>query len=150
MAEYNGGFQSYPDRVTKKTFFRVDDRQTKTVTIKAGQVLKALSFVESDVDGKAIAHTGVVGGNKIAGVTVFDVDASAADVDASIYVEASFWADALVWDVDPLVDVIDKFDGTAIAVTAYDTGCTTNLLKQKFVEGTEFEPLGFLTAGEQL
>lgn len=150
MAEYNGGFQSYPDRVTKKTFFRADGRQTKTVTIKAGQVLKALSFVESDVDGKAVAHSGVVGGANIAGVTVFDVDASAADTEASVYVEASFWADALVWSVDVLTDTVAKFDGTNIAVTAYDTGCSTDLLKQKFVEGTEFEPLGFLTAGEQL
>jgi len=150
MADYNGGFVNYPDRVTKKTFFRADDRQTKTVTIKSGQVLKALSFVETDSAGKAIAHSGVVGGKKIAGVTVFDVDASAGDVEASIYTEASFWASALVWSVDALTQTIDKFDGTTVAVTAYDTGCTTDLLKQKFVEGTEFEPLGFLTAGEQL
>jgi len=158
MAEYNGGFQSYPNRTTKKIFFRADDRTTKTVTVKAGQVLKALSFVESDKDGKVIAHTGIVSTgantpptiNKIAGVLLFDVDATGADVEATAYTEASFWASALTWSVDTAVDVVTKVDGTTVAVTAYNTNASTNLLKQKLVEGTEFEPLGFLSAGEQL
>ena len=93
--------------------------------------------------------------NKIAGVLLFDVDASAGDVDATAYSEASFWASALTWAVDVAVDTITLVDGTTKAVTAYNTGCAgtsaaSNLLKQKFVESTEFEPLGFLTAGEQL
>jgi len=264
MAEYNGGFYSYPDRVTKKIFFRAESRYTKTVTIKSGQVIKALSFLETDANGKCIAHGGIVesatvvfgtaltsgqtmilggltwtagsagttvaqlatvfsgladgvtaatataalsvastvgtftagslsgynttyittgkvrfdatvtgnvtdlaatgtgtgatvtviqgGGtfNKIAGVLLFDVDASAGDVDATAYQEGSFWASALTWAVDPAIDVVTKVDGTTVAVTAYNTGASNNLLKQKFVEGTEFEPLGFLSAGEQL
>ena len=86
---------------------------------------------------------------------LFDVDASAGDVDATAYQEASFWAQALTWAVDVAVDVVTKVDGTTVAVTAYNTGCagtsnTSNLLKQKFGESTEFEPLGFLSAGEQL
>lgn len=271
MAEYNGGWSSYPDRVTKKIFFRAGDRETKTVTIKSGQVIKALSFLETDSAGKAIAHGGLVESatatfgtaltsgqtsiiagltftagsagtttaqlatvwsgiadgtgyvaaaaailaagiattvgtftagtltgysttlvstnkirfdattaasatdvaatgtgtaptivisqfaalNKIAGVLLFDVDASAGDVDATAYTEASFWASALTWAVDVAVDTITLVDGTTKAVTAYNTGCagtsaTSNLLKQKFVENSEFEPLGFLSAGEQL
>ena len=154
MAELNGGWSDYPDRVTKKIFFRADDRETKTVTIKSGQVIKALSFLESDSAGKMIAHSSLtaslVAGTKIGGVLLFDVDASAGDVEATAYVEASFWASALIWSVNIATDTITLFDGTTKAVTAYDTGCTTNLLKQKFVENSEFESLGFLSAGEQL
>ncbi|MCK9622614.1 MAG: hypothetical protein M0R47_19020 [Methylobacter sp.] len=261
MVEYNGGFQTYPDRVTKNVFFRAEGRATKPVTVKSGQVLKALSFLETDSAGKAIAHgpltegtfvkfaaitngqtiilggltftagssgttaaqlatswagiaagtaaasiTWAVGGtftgtltgwgteaydadsvifnssapltnatdlaatgtataptltkvdgattfSKIAGVLVYDVDASSADVDAQAYSEASFWADALVWAADPTQDTITKPDGTTVAVSAYNTGCAgtsaaSNLLKKKFVEGSEFDPLGFKNAGD--
>ena len=108
--------------------------------------------------GSAAATLATVQGtgtfNKIAGVLMFDVDASAGDVDATAYVEASFWANALNWATTP-DEVMTKVDGSTIAFTAYNTGCdgtsaTANLLKQKFVENTEFEPLGFLAAGEQL
>jgi len=266
MAEYNGGFQSYPERVTKKIFFRSDDRFTKSVTVKQGQVLKALSFVESDSTGKVIAHTGLsesaivtfkaltagqtmilagltftagasgatvaqlttswsgiaagtgfaaitsaVGGtftagsmtgfntivnsdassviftsttalsnvadlaatgtgaaptiskvdgaasfNKIAGVLLMDVDATSADVEATVYTEASFWADALVWAVDPSKDAIVKADGSTVACTAYNTGtygsdaASTKRLRSKFIEGSEFDPIGFLYDGEKL
>lgn len=262
MTEYNGGFQSYSDRVTKDVFFRAEDRATKTVTIKSGQVLKALSFIETDADGKGIAHKGLtegtfakfaaltagqtlilggltftaggsgttaaqlatswagiaagtaygsitsaVGGtftagtltgwnteaydsdsvvfnstaggtnatdlaatgtgtaptlskvdgatsfNRIAGVLVYDVNASAADVVAPVYTEASFWADALIWAADPNQDTVTNPDGTTTAVSAYNTGAhgtsaASNLLKKKFVEGSEFEPLGFRNAGD--
>jgi hypothetical protein len=101
---------------------------TPTVTIKSGATVPA-----------------------IAGVVAFDVDASAGDVVVSAFTEASFWASALVWSVDPTVDTILKDDGvTTVACTAYNTGCNTDLLKAKFVENTEFEPLGFLKAGELL
>ena len=259
----NGGFVSYPDRVSTKTFFRSSDRFTKSVTIKSGQVLKGLSFLESDAAGKCIAHSGfsesavvtftaltagqtlilagltftaggsgttaaqlatswagiadgtafgditsAVGGSftagaltgyfteyvdadtvlfnsssalinatnvaatgtgasaatititagtttkdPIAGVLCFDVDASSGDVQASAYTEASFWADALVWAVDTAADTITLSDGTTVACTSYNTGCSgtsdaSNLLKQKFVEGSGFSELGFLQAGE--
>ncbi len=272
MVDYNGGYQVFANRTRTKTFFRATDRYTKTVTVKAGQVLKAHSFLESDADGKVIAHSGfteatlvtfaaitsgqtqilagltftsgasgttaaqlatawgvintgdtaaaattkiaaagitaamgtftagtlagwetepfaatkvqfrstapgtnptdladtgtatdptfaVVQGetalNKIAGVLAFDVDATSADVDASAYTKASFWADALVWAVDPTVDTITKFDGTTVAVTAYNTGCYGTSpeairLQKKFVEQTGFEPLGYVSAGETL
>ncbi len=90
---------------------------------------------------------------EIAGVLCFDVDASIADTKASAFTKASFWADALVWGVDISVDTIPLADGTTKAVTAYDTGCsgtseTSNLFKQKFVDGSDFKELGFLSTGE--
>lgn len=270
----NGGWTGYPDQVIKPIFARASDRETRTGTVKSGQVLKALSFVETDINGKWIAHGGIVESatvtfgaaittnqtvilagltftagsgsvtvtalqladiwaglpsnataaqanaiilakgysatdigvfsgtltgyattaisstkvrfdavgagivnttdvaitgtgaaagtvaltafatfNKISGITVYDIDASSADVDAAVYVEASFWADAIVWAVDATVDFVTKTDGTLVACSAYNTGCSgtssaSNLLKAKFVEGTEFEPLTFKAAGE--
>lgn len=90
----------------------------------------------------------------VGGVLCYDVDASASDVQAPAYTEASFMASGLVWAVNPAVDTILKADGvTSVAVTPYNTGCAgtsdaSNLLKQKFVENTEFEPLGFIRTGE--
>jgi hypothetical protein len=87
--------------------------------------------------------------NEIAGVLLFDVDASGGDVVAEAYIQASFWADALVWSATPN-DTITLFDGTTKACTDYHTGAFTNIIKQQFVEGSKFEELGFLTAGETL
>lgn len=96
----------------------------------------------------------------IAGVTLYDVDASAADVDAEVYDVASFWADddgtcALIWKVDPAVDTVTKADGTTVACTPYNTGCygdtaAARLLKRKFVEGSKFEPIGFVRTGDKI
>lgn len=273
----NGGRFDYADYTPQRTFYRSECTKTKQSVIKSGQVLKARTFLESDANGKLIAHTGlsesaivkfaaltagqtlilagltwtaggsgttvaqlaaawaniasgtvytslsaitaggtftagtltgwstslqvfganstaatVVAGanevvftstgglsnvtdlaatgtgtaptiskvdgatafNKIAGVTVYDVDATSADVASAVYVEASFWASALVWAVDPTVDTITKPDGTTVLCTAYNTGTlresadATRLLQSKFVEGTEFEPLGYTRAGE--
>ena len=269
----NGGWTTYADQKPQAIFARSNDRETRVGTIKSGQVIKALSFLESDVNGKLIAHGGIVESativfgasittgqtfiaagltftagsgsvtavqladiwsgldvgdtaavasakilakgysatvigtftsgtltgysttnvnttkvrfdaigtgaasatdvaitgtgaaagtativqfaamNKIAGVLVYDVNASSADVDSAIYVEASFWADALVWAVDVAVDTVTNSDNTTTAVTAYNTGAAgtsaaSNLLKKKFVEGTEFEPLTFAKTGE--
>jgi hypothetical protein len=105
-------------------------------------------------DPTIVTIAGETSFSKIAGVLVYDVDATSADVDASVYVEASFWADALVWAVDVAQDYVLGSDGvTHVACTAYDTGCagtsaSSNLLKQKFVEGSEFEPIEFSRAGE--
>lgn len=146
---YKGGLIEYPNATQEAIFFRAAGRATKTITIKQGQVLKARSFIETDAVGKGIAHSGVAT-KKIAGVTVYDVDASTADVVTSVYIKASFWSTALVWAVNP-TDTILKNDGvTTVAVTAYNTGANTDLLKAKFVEDTEFEAIGFLKAGEML
>ena len=91
--------------------------------------------------------------SEIAGLLVYDVDATSADVPVSVYKEGSFWADAIVWGVDVAVDTITNAAGTApIAVTAYSTGCrgtsaSSNLMKRKFLEGTEFS-VEFQRAGE--
>ena len=73
-----------------------------------------------------------------------------------VYVEASFYADALVWAVNPAVDYITDSFGNQVAVTAYNTGvygpdvATTIRLQKQFVEQSEFEPLGFISVGETL
>lgn len=257
----SGGFDAYADRATAKRFFRAQDRFTQPVTVASGQVLKALSFLQSDAAGKQIAYQGltesthvtfgtlasglvltlgglsftaggstvsakdlaaawasiadggaggtftygtfsgaltgwdtnavdddldttvvfnsvatntnptdllasgtgaasatldIVQGNtvieEISGVLLFDVDATAVDVEATVFTKASFWAEALVWAVNPAVDTILLADGTEVACTAYNTGCygesaASNLLKQKMVEGSNFTELGFQTVG---
>jgi len=96
---------------------------------------------------------GVTSFSKVAGLTLYDVDATAGDVSVEIWEEGTFWADQLVWANDPTVDTITKFDGTTVACTAYNTGVygidatSTMLLQLKFVEATEFD-LDFLHAGE--
>ena len=90
----------------------------------------------------------------IAGVLLNDVNATGADVDATVFTEASFWASALVWYNDVTVDTVTNWDGTTTACTAYNTGtigntdAVTQRLQSYFVAGSEFEPLGFLNAGE--
>jgi len=81
--------------------------------------------------------------SKIAGVLAYDVNATSSDVDAAIYTEGAFWSTALIWAVDVAQDVVTNTDGTTTAVTSYNTGCAgtsaaSNLLKQKFLEGSEF------------
>ncbi len=271
----NGGFYSYNDRSASNIFFRADEYKTSTVTVLSGQVLKARSFVETNVDGKAIAHSGfaesaivtfatittgqtlilagltftagtgsvtaaelvtiwkdlpvgITAANanvlllargidatvtgtftagtlaqystavndatnsviftgyqaftnltavadsgtatdpvvtahanvsskaEVAGVLLYDVDASAGDVQAEVFTEASFWASALNWYTDSTAttgEVMTKADGTTVAYTAYNIGITGTqpevvLLQKKFVEGTGFNPLGFLSLGE--
>ena len=145
-APYNAktGVVDYADRTSRKTYFRAGERNTKTVTIKAGEVLKGLSFIEADVDGKSIASDGA---GEVS-ILAMDVDATAGDVQATAFTKCSFWADALVWSVDIATDIITLADGTEVACTAYDTSASTDLLKQKLVDGTGFSELGFLTAGE--
>jgi hypothetical protein len=272
ITTYNGGFYDYPDKSVSNVFREGSCTTSKAATIKSGQVIKALSFLESDSTGKLIAHTGVneiatitfptkvdtgetviIAGltftagsastttqaqlvaawknipagttaaaantlkgtavsavigtftagtltgydtdtsstagsvtfisttpnagvsdltvtgtgdassvtitalndpmKPIAGVTIYDVDASAGDFNAEVYIEASFYADKLVWSADVDTDTITLPDGTTKAVTFYNTGCTgsttaaTKLLRQKFVEGSEFE-LAFIKTGE--
>jgi len=271
MATNNGAWYDYADNVPEATFFRAEHKGSSTFTVKAGQVLRKYSFMESlqagGADkGKVVAHTGLAesaivkfaamaaaetlviagltwtagasgttvaqlqaawggiaagtgfaalsaiteGGtftagtmtgwdtlidpnsttsviftsisaltnvadlaatgtatgtviskvdgstvfNKIAGVLLYDVDATAADVEVALYTGASFWADALVWANDPTVDVITIEDGTTVACTAYNTGvygsdkASSDRLKQQFVEGSEFVTLGFSQLGE--
>ena len=59
-----------------KVFFRATQRNTQTLTVKSGQVLKKMTFLESTAAGKVIAHSGAAT-KPIAGVLLLDVDASA-------------------------------------------------------------------------
>ena len=270
----NGGLYTYDTRASNKLFAGANGYKTQNVTVLSGQVIKALSFVETNSDGKAIPHSGfaesaivtfatittgqtlilagltftagtgsvtaaelvtiwkdlpigvtaananvlllargvdaTVAGtftagtlaqystavhdatdsviftgyraltaltdvgdtgtatnpvvtlkaslsaqNKIAGVLMYDVDASAADVQAEVFIEATFYADALTWHVDSTAttgDVMTKADSSTVAFTAYNTGLGNTtaeaiLLQKKFVEGSEIR-LVHLTAGE--
>lgn len=53
--QQNGGFQSFPNRTTSRFLAKADDVKTRPIVVKAGQVLKALSFVKSDSEGKMVA-----------------------------------------------------------------------------------------------
>jgi hypothetical protein len=276
MGTWNGGLYDYNNRVSKNIFGHRDEYKTKTVTIKSGQVIKALSFLQSIATGSdkgkmqthsaqseaalvtfaaitagqtqilagltftagsggtsaaklaiiwgnLAAGVGFVAANVIiaaegidttvdgsftagtltgyetalvdadtveftstaglsnvadltatgtatapiisiaqgqttflppAGVTMYDIDASAGDVEAEVFVEADFKSESLVWAVDPATDTIEKSDGTLLAVTAYNTGTlasdffTTRRLQSQFVENTGFQHLTFTKAGE--
>lgn len=112
--------------------------------------------IAASVDYTALTNTGngtatfdiILGNKKPSGVILYDVDARANSVVAEAFCEASFWASALVWSADPAVDTISLSDNTTIPVTFYDTFATSQLLKQKFVENTEFCELGFMHEGE--
>lgn len=87
----------------------------------------------------------------VIGLLVYDVNATSADAPGQIYTSGNFWEEEILWEVDVAVDTVDV-DGTTTAVTAYRTGATTSLLRQKFIEqtagGTEFA-IGTWTAGER-
>lgn len=127
-------------------------------TVRFNSATALVNATDVAVTGTGAAPTVVITGgttakDPIAGVTLFDVDASGGDTKAEVYLEASFWDSALVWSVNPAVDTITKADGTTVACTTYNTGCDGDsaeavLLKQKFVEGTKFDNLGFLSIGE--
>jgi len=97
---------------------------------------------------------GTTGFANIAGLTIYDVDASSADVDIEVFTEASLWDTAVTWLVDPASDTVTKEDGTTVACSAYNTGTTgdslavSRRLKNQFVENTEFR-IDFLNVGER-
>lgn len=255
MANTNGGFNSYPNKTIVYGSRGVEPcKQTRPVTIASGQVIKAMSWLESNTSGKMIAkatmtetastafsgtmaatdttilggltltatatmtaveivaafltgsttkgtftgtlsgftlqqgattsileaiattyltnvtnfavtgtHTSltatttiVAGGttqNVAAGLLVYDVDATSADVVAQMYIAGNFWEEEILWEVDVATDTVLSSDGvTTVAVTAYNTGCVTSLARQKFIEntagGTEFL-VGTWTSGER-
>ena len=265
------GIVTYANRVTSPIFSRAESTKSKRATIKSGQVLKARSFLQSDSEGKLIAHSGIAesaqatfaavtagqtvilggltytdGGSgttgaqlatawaglydgitaaaattlaaangidasigtftagtlsgwntdtvdsdtvvftattlltnvtdlaatgtgagsvtietsagvtakaEIAGMTIYDVNAASADVDAEVFVEAAMWADAITWLVNVGSDTVTNDDGTTTSVTAYNTGTTgydsdsTRLMREKFLEGSKFR-IDTLTEGE--
>lgn len=84
----------------------------------------------------------------IAGVLIYDVNASSADVEATVLISGSFYSDFFVWSNNPASDTVENSDLTTTTVTDYYIGATTDNLKKKFVEGSEFAEIGILTTGE--
>lgn len=99
----------------------------KECTVKSGQNLAANTIVMSDSAGKVVAHDGAYA-NKVKGVLIAAVDASAADTAGMLYLDGDFMGDKLVWPA------------------TIGGGAVTDLLKQKLLEGTEiyatFYPAG--------
>ncbi len=124
----------------------------------SGTAATDIAFTGTGTAPSLVKTEGTATFNKIAGVTIYDVDATSAAVDAEIYTEASFWANDdgttfLKWAYDPS-EVLVKADGTTVALTAYNTGCAgdtaaSNNLKQKYVSGSEFDYLGFINVGDR-
>lgn len=99
-------------------------------TLLSGQNLAAGVLVESDTAGKWKVHSGIDGTSKeplkkVAGILVYAADATAADVNAIVYTAGNFFASQLT----------------------FPAAVNTNLLKQKFVEGTQIV-LTFQDTGE--
>ena len=97
-----------------------------------------------------VVNTGTSEPKPIAGILLMDVNALGGDVSTPVFTDASFWVDALVWSNSP-GDTITSYDFSTVSCTEYDTGIGNALIdiKQKFVEWSEFAPLGYLTPGEQ-
>jgi hypothetical protein len=115
---------------------------TPTLTTTVTTVAASL---ETDSTGAVYLNTV----QKPSGILAFDVDATSADTVATIYTEVYAYESEIVWGVDVANDVVVKSDGTEVACTAYNTGAVTPLLRQLYVEGTEFE-IVTPTAGEEL
>jgi hypothetical protein len=99
-------------------------------TLLSGQNLAAGTLVESDTAGKWKVHSGIDGTSKeplkkVAGVLVYATDATSADTNAVVYVAGNFFADQLT----------------------FPAAVNTNLLKAKFVEGSNIV-LTFQATGE--
>ena len=101
--------------------------ERRAVTVKSGQNLAANTLVMSDTAGKIVAHDGVYA-NKVTGVLISAVDATAADTAGMVYKDGDFIGDKIVWPA--------LIGGLAV----------TDLTKQKLLEGVEiyatFYPAG--------
>lgn len=144
-SSYGGFFSAGTLTDYATTYFSAD-----TVMFVASAIQSNTTDVAATGTGTAPTITVNAGSSTvapIAGVAMYDVDATSADVKAAIYTEASFYAiddgnDWLRWANDPAQTIINKA-GTAVTCTAYNTGCfgTSDLQKQKkyfFVNGSEF------------
>jgi hypothetical protein len=142
--------------------FRFNKSDTNTAIATATTIASDVTNLAVTASAGAAPTVTVVAGtatfNKIAGVTIYDVDATSAAVDVEVYKQASFYANDdgntfLRWANDP-EELMTKADGTTVATTTYNTGASgtsaaANNLKKKFVEGSRFEELGFINIGDQ-
>ena len=97
------------------------DVVVKPCTVLTGQNLAAYTLVESDAAGKMKAHAGV---NKVAGILLNAVDATAADKDGLVYIAGDFFADQLVFPAVTNTTLLKRklVEGSMIALTFLDTG----------------------------
>lgn len=101
------------------------DFLTRSVTVELGQVLTQYRVVARETaSGKIVAWdpASADAGTKIAiGVTCYAVDATAADVEAAIYVGGYFNTEALGWGAATAAQKEAAFDGTNITHRALPT-----------------------------
>lgn len=95
------------------------DFLTRSVTVLTGQVLEQYEVVaRATASGKFVAwdaDSADAGTTVALGITCYAVDATAADVEAAIYVAGFFNTDALVWDAGATAAQKEAaFDGTNI------------------------------------
>ena len=106
---------------------------TQPCTVLSGQDLAAFTIVESDADGKLITHAGFVDDGTattiditapVVGVLTAAVDASAADVDGTVYTSGYFFASQLIWHADASNELLKRklLEGSDIQVEFQDTG----------------------------
>ena len=130
------------------------------VTFRGTTYLTSNTDIAANGTGPTAAATSAVVANtvltssilpaKITGILLEDVNATSSDVDVTVYTEASFYAEALVWAASAGDYIVDSL-GNQILCTAYNTGvygpdlATTVRMQKQFVENSEFSPLGFLS-----
>lgn len=93
------------------------DFNTRSDVIEQGQVLPQYRVVARETSsGKLVAWdaAGIDGTNLAIGITCYAVDATAADVEAAVYVSGFFNTDALVWGTATDAQKRAAFDRTDI------------------------------------
>jgi len=152
----NWNVTTFADLVANPTYANQTPTYDTTKAISVTNTAALTNVTDLAITGTATGLTlakvqGSTTFNKIAGVLMVDVDATSTDTVVPVYKMASFWSWAITWAVDPNVDFFIKPDGSQVAFSAYNTGCVGNpLLMRQFVEQSNFEPLGFESAGEQI
>lgn len=105
------------------------DILTASGTLLSGQnITTNYTFLESDSAGKLKVHSGITAGvpnAKVAGILIRATDATSGDTTVQYYKAGCFFASALT----------------------FPAAVNTNLLKQKFLEGTMFDVV-FQDTGE--
>lgn len=128
MAEYNGGYQSYADKVTKEIFFKADDRYTKTATLKAGQVVKALTLLSSDADGKLVAYSGT-----IAESAIVKLNASLANTETTITAGLTVTASGVVTAAQWAAAILNYvYNGVAAGTNCTVSGTLSGYTVEKY------------------
>lgn len=133
LADRTGGGSFTAGTLTGYTTTAVGDN---TILFQ-GQTVADLTAVGATGTGAASASvtaTNFAASNRAVGLLAMDVDATSADVQAQVITGGNFWQEAIHWGNSDVLATVVNHEGTPVTVTAYQTGCNTNLLKQKFME----------------